>query len=1276
MNAHSNSHDPHRWFSWRIVLALALVLAALAYVLPLAASRLIGQDVLRADAQAALASALDHPVDIQGDVGLTLVPWFGLRTGPVTVANDPEFGPAPLLHADSVTIGLNLRALFRKRVVVDSIALTAASLNLGRDEAGRENWRPVVQGEQPPPPLLRGWKVESLPTGLRLWNARLTYTDRQTGVSLDVRRLTLDSSQSRPFDFSISCQMTAAPWGVSGELAAKGTGSYGGEGGGHVFVHTSQVTGWMQLPASAGLPGGRVGLSGQVKVHGESGAFEVADMVLEGLGARITGQVNAAGLYEEHPYLYLKLAAEGDRNGAWTELLGLDHSTPPVFSAPARKSRNGREEEESAIKRPPPTQDIEAELEVAATPLGWLTKHAVLRDGPGRLEGSASDIGGDVSFDVQADNLDLTPWLKVKTPPIARSGPGPRSVKGRFSGKDLRLGPFDFLDVELAALGQQGALRLYPFTARTDLALFTSDFRLKPGEGTYDFSGNTRIQALSVESAVDGPPVDMAEANLDGAIGPENITGSLRLGVAEFSSTWKPTWLSENFQRAWSILGGGSAQASFSLPRGPSQAWNVPDFTLKTGYSQVTGKASGDAGRTSLDVQADRLDLDRLRQLAGLLATSDGYIPWPVEARIAVKRFSTPGAEVDDLLVAGQASPDSLKLSTLSGVALGGRFTGALELEDRPDHHTLAGSLAVAGVQGAQLRTLLPDAPRLLGPLECHLSLDGSTPESIPVWQGLRGQADLQLGPGAVTFSPGEEGSQPWPLSRASASLKFTTKPVQAQAGEHHREAATADVTGMVRVDSPGMVRSSQVELKGQAGLDSSGKPLWYRQPVASGAHVLNPLFAPPGKTVRATWSGKFEADLERGGFSFSGIDLNVAGVPGRASLGAQPAQGAQGAQGGLVLAGNVDIPEFNPREAALRLGYALPVGAAPDHWRRARFSAQFGGNLKEIRLTDIQAGLDDSTVTGQAGFSGLRTRLDLSVDTLDLDSLAPSPTYPNPAKRPEEPLPLAELRALSLEAKLRFGRLVKGHLVWENALTEFTAQGGRIQIRQSAPSFYGGPYQVDITGDARGSDLKARMNLALTGFSAAALLKDLAEAGSLSKGTADFQVDVETHGATDRALKRNASGTSHFEVRGGRLAIGETTGRPRQPAQPAGRTPDRDASPPQAAPSSDGVDFSRLAANFSVRDGLAITRDLVLSGPSLSAKGDGWVNLDDERIDLSLTANIPDVGELPVRISGPLYDPKLDIDKSRIIGDTILKVFKGVVNLPGNVINQFRRLF
>jgi len=1136
------------------------------------------------------------------------------------------------------------------------VVLSSAALNLERDKAGRENWLILPDAAKPVDRPPKGWKVESLPSGLRLWNASLSFTDAANGTTLDVRRLNLDTSQSRPFDFSLSCQVALNPYGLTGELSAQGEASYG-DTGGHILVHRSQATGWLELPPGPQAPGGRLAVSGKVMAHGQQGAVEISNMVVEGLGARLTGQLNAAGLYGEKPYVYLNVAGKGTRAGLWARKLGLDLTGPGPVPAGTQ-----------LLRPAPPENDIEGELTLSSTPSGWLASKIALRDGPGRLGGTVRNIGGDIVFDVNASHWELGSWFPAGT--LLAAGPGQelKSMNGRFTGTSLRAGSMEITELELSARSGHGEVRIYPATARIDQGVVSADIRLKPGAVSSAFSVSAALHGLAAQPPAAQPALPLAELSVSGEMGPPGISGKTHLAITEIPKDFKSDWASPSVRKAWTLLGGSSAQAAFAVPE--SGPWELSGLDVRTSVSRLTGKLTGTRQSTVLDIQADKLDLDRLRQLSAIFGgDAGGFTPFPLEGRISAKRLVTPGLDVDDLVLAGQVSPEALRLSTVSGLALGGRFSGGIEMESARGASSLSLNLAATGVQGAALTALSPQMPKISGPLDVRLSAESQPVSPAPPWQGLRGQADLQMGAGSVTFSPGEAGAQPWPVSRATAALKFTAKPALPQGGERPREAVLADLSGTVRVDSPGLVRSSQMELKGQAGLDASGRPLWFRQPKAEGSHLLALGFLGPGKTARASWTGKIDADFDTGAFSLGGLDLNLAGVPGRATLTGTPVQA------GLALAGSVDIPEFNPRDVAPRLGLSLPAGSDPHVWRRARFASEIGGNLKEVRLERVQAMLDEAIITGQATVSGARNRLDLSVSSLDLDRLAPVPQIADPAKRPEEPLPLSELRELSLDAKIRFGWLMKDRLVWENALTEFSAQGGRFQLRQSAPSFYGGPYVIEIRGDARGSELKAQMDLKLTNFSTPALLKDLAGAQTLTKGQCDFFVNVETHGATDRALRRRATGTAGFEVRNGVLSIREAQGKRDAPVQSFNG--DRDAPPPASASApGEGVPFTRLGASFSVREGLAITRDLALTGTALTAKGDGWVSLDDERIDLNLMASVPDVGEVPVRISGPLYDPKLEIDKSKILGDTIMNIFKGVIGIPGSVINQLRRVF
>jgi len=94
-----------------------------------------------------------------------------------------------------------------------------------------------------------------------------------------------------------------------------------------------------------------------------------------------------------------------------------------------------------------------------------------------------------------------------------------------------------------------------------------------------------------------------------------------------------------------------------------------------------------------------------------------------------------------------------------------------------------------------------------------------------------------------------------------------------------------------------------------------------------------------------------------------------------------------------------------------------------------------------------------------------------------------------------------------------------------------------------------------------------------------------------------------------------------------------------------------------------DGVqtEFSRLAATWDIRDGVATTDDLQLEGPFVTATGSGTVDARRERLDLKLQPRISpraseaetaEAIEMPLRVQGAWADPKIYPDVEEVLKD------------------------
>lgn len=90
-------------------------------------------------ASAEMSKALGREVLISGDIGLSVWPVLGVKTGPVQIAG-PEWDTAPLLKADALSIGVGAAAALKREVEIRRIELVSPEINLITAKDGRVSW--------------------------------------------------------------------------------------------------------------------------------------------------------------------------------------------------------------------------------------------------------------------------------------------------------------------------------------------------------------------------------------------------------------------------------------------------------------------------------------------------------------------------------------------------------------------------------------------------------------------------------------------------------------------------------------------------------------------------------------------------------------------------------------------------------------------------------------------------------------------------------------------------------------------------------------------------------------------------------------------------------------------------------------------------------------------------------------------------------------------------------------------------------------------------------
>ena len=103
-----------------------------------------GADRFRSRLEQSLGSALGHKVEI-GNVSLQILPRPGFNLSQLSVRDDPQFSPEPILRADEVSATLHPSSLWRWRIEIATLSFKDASLNLVRRPDGRWNLEPLLE---------------------------------------------------------------------------------------------------------------------------------------------------------------------------------------------------------------------------------------------------------------------------------------------------------------------------------------------------------------------------------------------------------------------------------------------------------------------------------------------------------------------------------------------------------------------------------------------------------------------------------------------------------------------------------------------------------------------------------------------------------------------------------------------------------------------------------------------------------------------------------------------------------------------------------------------------------------------------------------------------------------------------------------------------------------------------------------------------------------------------------------------------------------------------
>ncbi len=307
---------------WRWVLLIGGGLVAAALIAAGLLAYLVSRLDVRAEVERAVENATGRQMRIEGDVGVSYWPVLGLRAETITLANVTGGRAPAFIAADEINVGVAIRPLLDRQVVVERLVLQRPQIALEVDAQGQPNWvlaRPRGTGPARPPttePALdfsrtslrgvsisdgevsffdarrgSGWVIGDVDIRTALEgfeqpmqvDGSLRYADEQVRLDMEIGRpgamlrgeltpLTIDI-ESDLVTAEFQGQTLASSGEVAGNLRANGPS-------------LRRLAAWMGSPIQGAVGLEQFAVSGRVQISGGASSFSNAGFALDRLSGR------------------------------------------------------------------------------------------------------------------------------------------------------------------------------------------------------------------------------------------------------------------------------------------------------------------------------------------------------------------------------------------------------------------------------------------------------------------------------------------------------------------------------------------------------------------------------------------------------------------------------------------------------------------------------------------------------------------------------------------------------------------------------------------------------------------------------------------------------------------------------------------------------------------------------------------------------------------------------------------------------------------------------
>ncbi len=222
-----------RFLKWFLIVGAAgvVLLASTVLLIPL----FFDAEDFKPRIQSMISDAAGRPVNLTGDIGLSVFPWTGFSIGGFEMMNPPGFSESHFLTVKSFDIKVALVPLLSKDIQVRHIRLESPRIVLETTEEGRSNWEGLGRSSDAPPeaktgpapsdggggPPVAAFRVDEI----TLSDGQVLWIDRAAGVRKTVSDVQLkleDISLDAPVRLAFSAAVDGDPVSLKGNVGPVG----------------------------------------------------------------------------------------------------------------------------------------------------------------------------------------------------------------------------------------------------------------------------------------------------------------------------------------------------------------------------------------------------------------------------------------------------------------------------------------------------------------------------------------------------------------------------------------------------------------------------------------------------------------------------------------------------------------------------------------------------------------------------------------------------------------------------------------------------------------------------------------------------------------------------------------------------------------------------------------------------------------------------------------------------------------------------------------------